>query len=53
MPGADVERNGVGYGIGVSYFDDKGVSATLRYRGETRDGYQDHALIGEFRYRFH
>jgi uncharacterized protein with beta-barrel porin domain len=53
VPGADVERNGLEYGIGVSYFDNKGASATLRYRGETRDGYQDHTLIGELRYRFH
>ncbi|WP_078120324.1 autotransporter domain-containing protein [Thiosocius teredinicola] len=52
LPGQERKKDGVAYGIGVSYFREDGVAATLRYRGETRDGFQDHALVGELRWRF-
>ncbi|MCK5382219.1 MAG: autotransporter domain-containing protein, partial [Gammaproteobacteria bacterium] len=52
IPGQDVERNGVTLGLGVGFETRKGVSTSLNYNGEFRDGYSAHGIIGRISYRF-
>jgi len=52
MPGQDVERNGVTLGLGVGFETKKGVSTSLNYNGEFRDGFSAHGIIGRISYRF-
>ena len=52
IPGQDVERNGVTLGLGVGFETRKGVSTSLNYNGEFRDGFSAHGIIGRVGYRF-
>jgi outer membrane autotransporter protein len=52
LPGQDVERNGVTLGLGVGFETRKGVSTSLNYNGEFRDGFSAHGIIGQISYRF-
>ena len=52
IPGQDVERNGVTLGLGVGFETRKGVSTSLNYNGEFRDGFSAHGIIGRVSYRF-
>ena len=52
VPGQDVESNGVTLGLGVGFETSKGVSTSLNYNGEFRDGFSAHGIIGRISYRF-
>jgi outer membrane autotransporter protein len=52
IPGQNVERNGVTLGLGVGFETKKGVSTSLNYNGEFRDGFSAHGIIGRVSYRF-
>jgi outer membrane autotransporter protein len=52
IPGQDVERNGVTLGLGVGFETKKGISTSLNYNGEFRDGFSAHGVIGRVSYRF-
>jgi outer membrane autotransporter protein len=52
VPGQDVERNGVTLGLGVGFETRKGVSSSLNYNGEFRDGFSAHGIIGRISFRF-
>jgi outer membrane autotransporter protein len=52
VPGQDVESNGVTLGLGVGFETSKGVSTSLNYNGEFRDGFSAHGIIGRVSYRF-
>jgi outer membrane autotransporter protein len=52
IPGQDVEKNGVTLGLGVSFETRKGVSTSLNYNGEFRDGFSAHGVMGRISYRF-
>jgi len=52
LDGRDVERNGALFGVGLSYVDQNGISAALRYHGELRQGYQANTFLGELRISF-
>jgi uncharacterized protein with beta-barrel porin domain len=52
IAGQPVEKNGVQVGLGVTYRSSRGFATFLRYRGELRDRYAAHGVIGELRYEF-
>jgi len=52
IPGQDVEKNGVTLGFGVGFESRKGVSTSLNYNGEFRDGFSAHGVVGRISYRF-
>jgi outer membrane autotransporter protein len=52
VQGQDIERNGARLGGGVAYVNKKGLTSSLRYGAELRNGYIAHSLTGEIRYEF-
>ncbi len=50
--GQEVEQHGFTFGAGISLIHEKGFSASLKYRGETRENSSAHGILGELRYRF-
>ncbi|HEX9204710.1 MAG TPA: autotransporter domain-containing protein [Candidatus Deferrimicrobiaceae bacterium] len=53
VTGRDGENCGLLVGAGVNFFGKSGFSTSLKYRGEFRDHYQSHAILGELiRYEF-
>lgn len=52
IAGQPVEKNGAVLGLGVTYRSTRGLATFLRYKGELRDGYAAHGVIGELRYEF-
>jgi uncharacterized protein with beta-barrel porin domain len=52
VEGRQFDRDGVLAGIGVGYRTRDGLTSSLKYNGEFRDGLHVHGLIGELRYEF-
>jgi uncharacterized protein with beta-barrel porin domain len=52
IDGQPVERNGAVVGAGLTFVHKSGFSTSLRYRGEFRDKYRSHGVIGEVRFMF-
>jgi len=52
VKGQDVMINGATLGAGVTFLHKGGLSTSLQYRGEFREGYQSHGIMGELRFKF-
>jgi len=52
LQGQNAKRNGAIFGAGLSYLDQYGMRASLRYQGEVREKYRAHAILGELRINF-
>jgi outer membrane autotransporter protein len=52
IDGQPVEKNGAVLGVGLTFLHKSGFSTSLRYRGEFREKYQSHGVMGEFRLMF-
>jgi len=52
MKGQDVERDGATLGAGIIFLHKSGLSTSLKYRGEFREDYQSHGIMGELRFAF-
>jgi uncharacterized protein YhjY with autotransporter beta-barrel domain len=52
VQGQDIERNGARLGGGVAYLNRKGLTSSLYYAAELRNGYTAQVLTGEIRYEF-
>lgn len=52
LQGQDVDRNGVTLELGVGFETRKGVTTSLNYDGEFRDGHTSHGITGRISYRF-
>jgi outer membrane autotransporter protein len=52
IDGQPVERNGAVLGTGLTFIHKSGLSTSLRYRGEFREKYRSHGVIGELRLMF-
>ncbi|HVP78515.1 MAG TPA: autotransporter outer membrane beta-barrel domain-containing protein [Thermodesulfobacteriota bacterium] len=52
IDGQPVEKNGAVLGTGLTFIHKSGFSTSLRYRGEFREKYQSHGVMGEFRLMF-
>lgn len=52
LPGQDVEPHGVTGGGGITFLFKNDVATSLRYKGEFRDNYSAHAVVGELRFNF-
>ena len=51
--GQDPENNGLVVGAGITFMSRNGFSSSLKYRGDFRNGYQSHGILGELlRYEF-
>jgi uncharacterized protein YhjY with autotransporter beta-barrel domain len=51
--GQETERNGGAVGVGLTFLTTRGISTSLKYRGEFRDNYRSHGILGELiRYEF-
>jgi outer membrane autotransporter protein len=52
IDGQPVERNGAVLGAGLTFIHKSGFSTSLRYRGEFREKFESHGVIGELRFIF-
>ena len=52
IDGNSVERSGAVVEVGMTYLGHNGFKPSVRYRGEFRDGYRGHGIIGELRWEF-
>jgi outer membrane autotransporter protein len=52
LPGRDVERHGLALGAGLGFLHKDGLSTSLKYRGEFRNGESSNGILGELGYRF-
>ena len=52
IAGQPVEKNGAVLGLGVTYRSTRGLATFLHYKGEFRNHYTAHGVIGEVRYEF-
>jgi uncharacterized protein YhjY with autotransporter beta-barrel domain len=52
IDGQPVERNGAVLGVGLTFIHKSGFSTSLRYRGEFREKYDSHGVMGELRLTF-
>jgi outer membrane autotransporter protein len=52
VQGQDIERNGARLGGGVAYVNKKGLTSSMYYDAELRNGYIAQGLTGEIRYEF-
>ncbi|WP_291009949.1 hypothetical protein [Hydrogenophaga sp.] len=52
IPGLPAARNGAKLGASLSYVDQAGWMAALRYQFEVREGFRSHGLAGEMRLSF-
>ena len=52
IDGQPVERNGAVLGVGLTFIHKSGFSTSLRYRGEFREKYESHGVLGELRFMF-
>jgi outer membrane autotransporter protein len=50
--GQDVEQLGAVFGCGLTLMAPNGISTSLQYRGEYRDSYQSHGVMGLLRVSF-
>jgi len=52
IPGQDVEPSGVTAGAGLTFLFHNDITTSVRYKGEFRDDYSGHAVVGELRFSF-
>jgi uncharacterized protein with beta-barrel porin domain len=52
LPGQDVEPHGLTTGAGLTFLFKEHVGTSLRYKGEFRNNYSAHAVVGEVRFTF-
>jgi outer membrane autotransporter protein len=52
IEGQGVEKNGLTIGSGITLMTKGGLTTSVKYNGEFRDGYRAHGIIGELRYEF-
>jgi uncharacterized protein with beta-barrel porin domain len=51
--GQDPESSGLVVGAGITFMSRNGFSSSLKYRGDFRNNYQSHGILGELlRYEF-
>jgi outer membrane autotransporter protein len=52
IEGQDLENNGATLGLGLTFENKSGISTSLNYRGEFRDNFSAHGIMGRISYRF-
>jgi outer membrane autotransporter protein len=52
IDGQPVEKNGAVLAAGLTFIHKSGFSTSIRYRGEFREKYRSHGVIGELRFVF-
>jgi outer membrane autotransporter protein len=52
IEGQGVEKNGFTIGTGITLMNKRGLTTSVKYNGEFREGYGAHGIIGELRYEF-
>jgi len=49
VEGQHADKNGITVVAGVTVMNRAGLSVSVKYKGEFRDGYSAHGIIGELR----
>jgi len=52
IEGQGAENNGLTIGTGITLMNKRGLTTSVKYNGEFREGYRAHGVIGELRYEF-